>query len=570
MGEWCLLGAGGSRWGIGFNRKILKNLKMKKLIILALVQISTFELSAQLHWTHEWNDGGCQAFLKTSWGAYAMLHEENNYFMGVSPDGNLIFDSEGEPQPGFNTFISFIDLFEMAGNTYGAIADVADFDPTSGWANGYRAVLQFDITGQIISSADTYFFSGDKGVGLSNGDMVLINYGSHNVTRVTNAGMEVWEKNLNISPSDLALTQSDTLLFLTPNGLWVMDEHGTTVSIHPAINHKLLKADPLAGIVCVAGDSLFLYNHTYDLISKKGLAGDNIKDFDVRDGKIAVLTHADSVHVFDSTLVSVGSFGLSEDAEFRFLSVSSQTVTLAGLEAYGGSPVHLYGTASTFLKEYTFEGNNFNQDNDTGVIGITPSPGISVQETSPTSYWINMQDVAVTVRNFGDKTVSSLKLQATYNNPHYFENLNLEAGQELTINVPELRLFHNGSQPAGQVLDLCIWTSHPDQRVDSDNSNDLFCTDFLVGSKEAILSEGMVLFPNPASRLLNVQLLEKPSLPQGSIRVSDITGRIVLNTSMINTDKIAIPVQDWPVGMYFLQYLVDGEILAMERFVVVQ
>ncbi len=541
---------------------------MKKLIILALVQINTFELFGQLNWAHEWKDGGCQAFLKTSWGDYAMLNNESNYFMGVSPDGNLIFDSEGAPQPGFNTFISYIDLFEMAGNTYGAIADVADFDPTTGWATGYRAVLQYDKTGQIISSANTYFFSGDKGIGLSNGDMVLINYGSHNVARVTNTGVEVWEKNLNISPSDLALTQLDTLLFLTPNGLWVMDEHGTTLSNHPAINHQLLKADPQVGIVCVAADSLFLYDYTYELVSKKGLSGDNIKDFDVRNGKIAVLTQADSVHVFVSTLVSVGSFGLAEDAEFRFISVSPQTVTLAGLETYGGSPIHLYGTASTFLKEYTFEGNDFNQDNDTGVIGITPSTGISVQETSPTSYWINMQDVAVTVRNFGDKTVSSLKLQAAYNNPHYFENLNLEAGQELTLNVPEIRLFHNGTQPTGQVLDLCIWTSHPDQRVDSDNSNDLFCTDFLVGSKEIVLTNRMMLFPSPASHILNIQLMGQTHLTEGSIRISDLTGRQILNADLIKADKITVPVNDWPTGIYFLEYLEDGEVRAVQRFVV--
>ncbi len=76
-------------------------------------------------------------------------------------------------------------------------------------------------------------------------------------------------------------------------------------------------------------------------------------------------------------------------------------------------------------------------------------------------------------------------------------------------------------------------------------------------------------YPNPAKEYLQVRLNATQSGNHASFRILNPLGKIMLvfESDNFQTDFI-IPLKDWAVGMYFLQYLEDGEVRATERFVV--
>ena len=536
---------------------------MKKIITLIVSCTLATAAMCQLEWVSYLQGEYCSRMFRTTTGNYVLLND-NLIFMAVDTNGNTLFVNVGAPLPGNPHYDSTRDIFEMAGNTFGAVAHVYDFDPNSGMASGYYDVVLYDQEGQYAGFVDTRFFTPDREVGLSGGDFVLACQCPY-ITRVTMDGFQVWDKQLPGYLMDIALKPVDTLLLLTSQGLIVMDEHGVVAAQYPNIKHKLIKYGPQGGFVCVQGDTVLAYSSGYGLLAQQHLFGDKIKSFDAANGRIAVLTESDSVHVFDAMLVPVGSFRLVEDAAvFKFISVGQQTVALAGTEHYGSLEPNV-GTYSVFIKEYGFAGNDFGASPDIGVVGINPVQEVEVQKIVGNSYWLILHNVEVIVKNFGDNTVSSL---VVWNKT--FENLGLEPGTEQTIIHPEIKLIHFGDYPGGLVKSFCLYTSHPDFRLDADASNDRYCSDFLVSSEEAGLEQQINPYPNPASNHVNIQLPVRSPAKNTQIRILDGVGRVVKQINTRGETSFTLPVNDWAAGMYFLQYLEDGAVMGVEKFVVVK
>lgn len=78
------------------------------------------------------------------------------------------------------------------------------------------------------------------------------------------------------------------------------------------------------------------------------------------------------------------------------------------------------------------------------------------------------------------------------------------------------------------------------------------------------------IYPNPAVDYLNFQILGNPSLINGQVNISDVTGRI-LQSFLLNGyqgETFILPVLNYPTGIYNLQYLVDGKIAGTEKFII--
>jgi Secretion system C-terminal sorting domain len=542
---------------------------MKKLFTLIMLCVVVFEAFGQLNWVYDKRDDGCSYLLKTSLGDYALLHGEGNLFSLVGPNGNMQYTNDGVPLPGNPHFESFSSLFELP-NGIGAVTNVYDFDPASGNASGYTDVLLFDQSGQYDTFVDTRFIYSDRAVGLSVGDFILGHVGQSHVSRVSADGTQVWLEQLPGFVRDMALKQVDTLLFLTTQGLIVVNKDGAIANQLPAIKHQRIKTSPQNDIVCIQGDSVFLYSSNYDLIAQRDFLGDDIEDFDVADGRIAVLTQGDSVHIFDLAMQSIGNFQLVENARFNFISAGPQTVTLAGTERYG-SEQNNAGTSSTFLKEYGFDGDDFGNSNDIGVVGIVPGPEVYVHESSSNYFEVILKDLAVTVRNYGNNPVSAFKLnrKGTYN--VLLDSISLAPGEEQTFVLPEFKFNQVFGNPTGQVIDLCIWASHPDFRLDSDADNDTYCTSFLVNDKEVVAQSNLSVYPNPASDVVNFHLLTPQPVNHIAFKIMNTEGRLVETINMLSPQtNYKVQVWDWPAGMYYLQYLEAGNIMGVEKFVVVR
>ncbi len=74
--------------------------------------------------------------------------------------------------------------------------------------------------------------------------------------------------------------------------------------------------------------------------------------------------------------------------------------------------------------------------------------------------------------------------------------------------------------------------------------------------------------PNPAIDFLQVLFNKGRNSYNGTFHIFDINGKLVENRPFENTSIIVIPLDGMPAGLYFLKYLENGAVMAVERFVI--
>lgn len=127
---------------------------MKKIITLIVSCTLATAAMCQLEWVSYLQGEYCSRMFRTTTGNYVLLND-NLIFMAVDTNGNTLFVNVGAPLPGNPHYDSTRDIFEMAGNTFGAVAQVYDFDPNSGNASGYHDVVLYDQEGQYVPFKET-------------------------------------------------------------------------------------------------------------------------------------------------------------------------------------------------------------------------------------------------------------------------------------------------------------------------------------------------------------------------------------------------------------------------------
>jgi Secretion system C-terminal sorting domain len=79
----------------------------------------------------------------------------------------------------------------------------------------------------------------------------------------------------------------------------------------------------------------------------------------------------------------------------------------------------------------------------------------------------------------------------------------------------------------------------------------------------------LAIYPNPTSDFLNFELRTPRLLQRAIFRIVDANGKVVKELQSDSPrDTFIVPVRDWAAGVYFLQYLENNEVRAVERFVV--
>ena len=81
----------------------------------------------------------------------------------------------------------------------------------------------------------------------------------------------------------------------------------------------------------------------------------------------------------------------------------------------------------------------------------------------------------------------------------------------------------------------------------------------------------LALFPNPARDFINFELRGARPAPDGAFRILDVQGRLLQSIPAREAlGTVVVPVHDWAVGAYVVQYLESGRVRAAERFVKVE
>ena len=113
----------------------------------------------------------------------------------------------------------------------------------------------------------------------------------------------------------------------------------------------------------------------------------------------------------------------------------------------------------------------------------------------------------------------------------------------------------------------------PNHRFDGNPlDNYLVGTDFIVSSNDIDQQRvdfDLKLFPNPANDEINVAFQSSDLSGQKKIRLINLQGQIIEDFNLSSkTSSFKIPLENYSSGIYFLQYLKDGEIMDVEKMIV--
>lgn len=219
---------------------------------------------------------------------------------------------------------------------------------------------------------------------------------------------------------------------------------------------------------------------------------------------------------------------------------------------------------SMFFK--TFDETGYSKDYGKDVV-ITNIEVGSIEATpivsDETIFNLRFSNVKITIENLGIDTLNELKVNyidapRTRKQEKLF-NLRLPPGETITINlVPfEMRLEQLAE---GEPFQLCLWTSVPDKKIDSNPVNDLFCKNIVIDLPEIATIDNVFIYPNPVR---NDQV--RFNLPLRSdlfgISISDVMGKVIYEKKANSSFSyiLGVDVSDFSPGMYFLSLQLDKD-----------
>ena len=414
---------------------------------------------------------------------------------------------------------------------------------------------------------------GPKGYVLSDNSLVLYNPEFSAVTRSEVDCQTKWGSNTDFQIYDLAVTSDDRLVWAGNNGLAIMDAGGNIDTVYPDILFDEVQTTSFDGIVGLWQDSLFLISSDFVQLQSHHFPDDNILDYSVRFGKVAVLTENRFVHVFNDSLVFQNSFELLDESEFRLVDIGPEGLAFAGLETYG-SEMPSGGTEAFFTKSYSFSGDNYDMSRDIGIadVQLGEVSHVAVDPVFPNYNRFYFNDASVTVENFGDEVVNGFFIRSQ--NPflgfsQHLEDVALEASGSLTLALDDFWV-RSQVEPGG-LESVCLWTSHPDKRLDEDSANDGYCTDFLVGTEDGFPQNSFKLYPNPTHGMLNLQWNDKITSNDATCRIINAEGKVIKQMGIdLRQGMVTIPVENWLSGLYFIQIFGDSSLSYSESFLVIK
>ena len=440
-------------------------------------------------------------------------------------------------------------------------------------------LIHFDTQwGELTLEEDPFFTFPTHdwfGAPLSNGDFVLFSEESEMQGRDAQ-GKVLWQE----FPSfyfteihDFISIPGDTLIAATDFGTMILDRNGILLtSFDDHIFHQV-KSAPNGTLAAQSVDSLVLFTTQFERIQSVGFT-DGIVDFSVFDGSYYILLKSDSVVILDASFglqngLPVQSHDLTshiEAADNKFIIIST--------ECFWNVPE---GTCSPIVKEYDKDGTASDLRHDAGVIGAAEVSPPHVLDPPAGHYKLTYDSLRVTVFNFGDEVIDSLKLNArfptltngslcrlTYQYYHQkFSGLALAPGGSIDLYWEDFSVFFQ-SEPT-QLFDICLWTSLPNGAMEDNIGNDGFCSGFLVNQEEISLGYGFHVSPNPSFG----HAIVRYSIPFG--QKADI---LVLNNLGQPFEKYATASEkgdlflpQYPSGVYYIIMQAEGRVLQAFRYI---
>ncbi len=553
---------------LGINCKLSPTqnlLTMKNVFsVFTFLLVSNF-VFGQIEWVgnHNFTESATD-LVRTSQGHYILVHDNGSGITVFKESGEIIFEKLlNVYQNQYYQQIS--DIMELTDSSIVFAAGAMDCDIF------IERFHKFDKDWNEVPFANFYGGAG-QAAQFSDNSMVFYGYSNNYLIKLDADGNTIWDLGSISNVHDLVVMVGDTILLATAQGLKKLDAGGTMSEQYPNLIFDRLEILANENLLAQIGDTLRLFSPGLVPLATQHFNG--IKDITFDENEIMVLTATPAVVRHDLNLSELGSTPLSGlNQSFKAIAFTNSGFMLGGGEKYGIAPNE---NESAFIKEFTMDGSAINTAEDAALTSVQFSNSQSdVINWWDFSYEVVVHDLQVTVENVGPTIINQLTVNFHHNTTVFlwecselqsfsksFDNLNLQPGASMVLDWGDQSLLFQ-ENPAGLQVELCFWTSLPNHHLETNNDNDVACTEVSVAAHEPFPITFHHAF-NPVADELYIDLPTELDYTAAKAHIFNAAGQLVY-TEAITALRETLPLHDLPDGVYFLQ-IVSGERVGWGKF----
>jgi hypothetical protein len=248
---------------------------------------------------------------------------------------------------------------------------------------------------------------------------------------------------------------------------------------------------------------------------------------------------------------------------------------VGGGEQYGNND---HENQAAFIKEFRNGGTTAQTNADVSLTQVSQSGSIQVQYFENWYYRATLPGISVMVKNNGSSVINSLGVNLTFPSDNIFlwecalvqsfsksfENLNLQPNASMQLTWGDQEVWFS-SNPTGEQLELCMWTSLPNLHLETNNDNDVSCTEVLISSAREPQPLAFRHYFNAESDELVLEIEPGFELEKSATFIFNAAGQLLRKTPIAEQRQVLV-LRDLADGAYFLQ-VVSGERVGWGRFV---
>jgi hypothetical protein len=529
---------------------------------LAFLLVSNFAFG-QIKWVgnHDFFDGTAD-ILRTSQGQYVLLHSNGSGLTVFDDNGGIVFE---------DTIFQFTDagisdIIELPDSSFMLVLGGIDCDIL---LNFY---VKYDKNWNKLGADYTYgrgFLAkfSDNSIALADDFYGL-------VEKLDIDGNQVWYKDLYPNYFNDLVIKDDSLFVATTGGLIKITTDGIIAATIPSLVFDRLETMPNGNFIAQQNNGLSLYSPDFALLATFQSQGETIGDIAFGENQVAVLTSAPKVVRLDFDLNELDITLLSgHNQTFSAVSFSENGLMMGGSERYGNNG---HENTAAFIKEYGLDGNTSNSNEDVALIDVAPNGIMEVDALWGSLFAATLSPISITIENNGTTAIEWLNLNLGF--PDFnvwlweckevqvfsksFENLNLQPGASVQLDWGS-QLVYFGEDPSGMQLELCFWTSLPNHHLETNNDNDVSCTEVLVAAHEPLPISYHHAF-NATADELYIDLPTELDYSAAKANIFNAAGQLV-HAEGITEMRQTLLLHDLTDGVYFLQVL-SGERVGWGKF----
>lgn len=531
---------------------------MKNIFSSFLFLLVSNLVSGQIEWVgnHSFSETATD-LVRTSQNQYILVHNGLTVFDSI---GNIVFSGLTNDYPDADG-VFFSDIIELSDSSIVFSAEWAECDVL------VSIVVKYDKNWNQLWSNYHNWVSGPAAK-FNNNSFIVAE--GNSIEKWDSDGAQLWEKFLSgYDIKDVVVLPNETVLLPTDKGLLIMSSNGVLMDSIPDLVLDHLDLLPNGNFLAKAYGTLYLYSQSFTQLSTYPIQGMTIEDITFKPDGIAVVTSDNHIFRFNQYLTFLGFFQLpSQKQQFKTIVYSTNGLMAGGSEQFGNLQNK---NQSAFIKEYALDGSTINTSENVALISVNQTSSLTVASTFGL-FTITIPDIDMVVKNLGTTAVESVTVNfmwpdaggfpCPFNNTFskQFDNLALQPGSSATIDWGDLSI-RTWTDFSGEQIELCFWTSLPNHHLETNNANDVSCTEVLVAAHEPF----PITFYHAFNAVTDMLYLEmKSQLDAANANVFNAAGQLVYKAP-IDWQFQNLDLSGLPDGAYFLQ-IVSGERVGWGKF----